>query len=107
MPSIMGEFRTGRFWTIGGPLVSLLVVGINMFFTYQIIAGYDSIPAYVVVGIIAVFYIGKNIDLTEALLNYVFSICNISLLFILGRSPSSEHQRLILSQKRRPRTIDK
>ena len=58
MPSVMGEFRTGRFWTIGGPFVSILVVSINMFFTYQIIAGYDSIPAYIVVAIFAVFYIG-------------------------------------------------
>ena len=57
----MGDFRTGRFWTIGGPIVSLIVVGINMFFTYQIIAGYDNLVAYIIVGIIAIFYIGTDL----------------------------------------------
>ena len=59
MPSIMGDFRTGKFWTIGGPIVSLVVVGINMYFTYEIIAGYDNITAYVIVGILAILYTGK------------------------------------------------
>ena len=59
MPSVMGDFRTGKFWTIGGPLVSLVVIGINMYFTYEIIAGYDNIAAYVIVGILAILYTGK------------------------------------------------
>ena len=59
MPSVMGDFRTGRFWTIGGPIVSLVVVGINMYFTYEIIAGYDNIIAYVIVGILSILYTGK------------------------------------------------
>jgi len=56
MPSVMGDFRTGKFWTIGGPIVSLVVVGINMYFTYEIIAGSDNIAAYVIVGILAILY---------------------------------------------------
>ena len=52
----MGEFRTGRFWTIAGPIVSLGIIGINLFFTYDIITGYQSIAAYVVAGILAVLY---------------------------------------------------
>ena len=59
MPSVMGDFRTGKFWTIGGPIVSLVVVGINMYFTYEIIAGYDNIAAHVIVGILAILYTGK------------------------------------------------
>ena len=59
MPSIMGEFATGKFWTIGGPLVSLVVIAINIYFTVDIISGYESTAAYVIVSIIGLVYAGN------------------------------------------------
>ena len=53
---VMGDFATGKFWTIFGPIVSLVVIAINVYFTYQIISGYESIATFVVVGVIGSAY---------------------------------------------------
>ena len=56
LPSVMGEFRTGRFWTIAGPVVAIGIIGINLFFTYSIIIEYESVAVYVVTAVLAVLY---------------------------------------------------
>lgn len=56
MPSIMGDFATGKFWTIFGPFIALMVIGINLYFAYAIIIGFDSLAAYVSAGILSVLY---------------------------------------------------
>lgn len=66
MPTVMGEFRTGRFWTITGPIISLAIIGINLFFVYDIIAGFEGIAAYVLTGIVAALYFA----------NWVIHICS-------------------------------
>ena len=40
---IMGNFATGKFWTIMGPIISLVVIAINVYFTIEIITGYESV----------------------------------------------------------------
>jgi len=54
--SVMGEFALGKFWTIFGPLVAFVIIGINLFFAYDIIIGFESVSAYVISGVIAVLY---------------------------------------------------
>jgi natural resistance-associated macrophage protein len=55
-PSVMGEFALGKFWTIFGPLVAFVIIGINLFFAYDIIIGFESVAAYAISGVIAVLY---------------------------------------------------
>ena len=62
MPSVMGEFSTGKFWTIAGPVISLGIIGINLFFTYEIIVTFDSIAAYVIAAIVAVLYFANGFE---------------------------------------------
>jgi len=56
MPSVMGNFATGKFWTLMGPVVSLVVIAINVYFTYEIISGYQSLVTFIVVGIVGAGY---------------------------------------------------
>ena len=58
-PSVMGEFALGKFWTIFGPLVAFVIIGINLFFAYDIIIGFESVAAYAISGVIAVLYFGR------------------------------------------------
>lgn len=55
----MGEFATGKFWTIFGPLVAFVIIGINLYFAYDIIIGFETVAAYAISGIIAVLYFSK------------------------------------------------
>jgi natural resistance-associated macrophage protein len=55
-PSVMGEFALGKFWTIFGPLVAFVIIGMNLFFAYDIIIGFESVAAYAISGVIAVLY---------------------------------------------------
>ena len=69
----MGDLCTGRFWIIFGPLVSVGIIGINLYFTYTIIASFDSVIAYVIVGIIAVLYV---VYLVRNILYYFLAVSN-------------------------------
>jgi len=80
----MGEFALGKFWTIFGPLVAFVIIGINLFFAYDIIIGFESVSAYVISGVIAVLYFGK-----PSLYSFVFSIFSFLLLYDLAVFPSS------------------
>ena len=80
-PAVMGEFALGRFWTIAGPLVAFVIIGINLFFAYDIIIEFESVAAYAVSGVIAVLYFGKINSLSIGFLFLVFCFYMIWLFF--------------------------
>ena len=56
LPSVMGSFHTGRFWIIAGPVVSLGIIGINLYFAYDIVSGFDSVTAYAIAAVVSIIY---------------------------------------------------
>ena len=52
----MGSFHTGRFWIIAGPVVSLGIIGINLYFAYDIVSGFDSVTAYAIAAVVSIIY---------------------------------------------------
>ena len=56
LPSVMGQYRTGKFWAIAGPVLSLGVIGVNLFLTYDVIASFESTVLVVFSALFSILY---------------------------------------------------